>query len=85
MDRIHLQLLGGFQARFSAGPVLTLPLKAQALLAYLAVRPGQNHPRDKLAALLWGDTGDVQARDSLRHTRRSRRSGCPRGSAARAT
>lgn len=48
---------------------MTLPTrKAQALLAYLALRPGQAHARDKLAALLWGDRGDAQARDSLRHT-----------------
>jgi len=42
--------------------------KAQALLAYLAVHPGQRHPRDKLTALLWGGRGEAQARDSLRHT-----------------
>jgi DNA-binding SARP family transcriptional activator len=40
--------------------------KAQALLAYLGVRPGQLHPRDKLATLLWPETGDDQARQSLR-------------------
>jgi predicted ATPase len=68
MDRLRLKLLGGFEVRPSAGPAPTLPIKAQALLAYLAVRPGQSHPRDKLATLLWGDTGDAQARDSLRHT-----------------
>lgn len=67
MARLDLRLLGGFQARLGAGPVLPLPAKAQALLAYLAIRPGHAHPRDKLAALLWGDTGDAQARDSLRH------------------
>ena len=37
------------------------------MLAYLGTRPGQVHPRDKLAALLWGETRDHQARDSLRH------------------
>ena len=37
---------------------LTLPTrKTQALLAYLAVRPGQAHLRDKLAAVLWSGAG----------------------------
>lgn len=40
--------------------------KAQALLAYLALPVGRAHSRDKLAGLLWGETSDVQARQSLR-------------------
>ena len=40
--------------------------KAAALLAYLALQPGQVHARPKLAALLWGDRSEAQARDSLR-------------------
>jgi DNA-binding SARP family transcriptional activator/ABC-type cobalamin/Fe3+-siderophores transport system ATPase subunit len=65
---LRLTLLGGFEARLSTGGVLSLPArKAQALLAYLAARPGYAHRRDKLAALLWGDSGDAQARDGLRH------------------
>ncbi len=68
MAQLSLSLLGGFQARLDRGPLLALPAKAQALLAYLAARPGQVHPRDKLAALLWGGTGQVQARRNLRHT-----------------
>lgn len=68
MARLELRLLGGFQARLGAGPPLTLPAKAQALLAYLALRPGVAHPRDKIATLLWGGTTDEQARNNLRHT-----------------
>lgn len=69
MAHLSLILLGGFQARLPSGGMLTLPKKkAQALLAYLALRPGQAHPRDKLATLLWGDTGEEQARHSLRQT-----------------
>jgi DNA-binding SARP family transcriptional activator len=61
-------LFGGFHARSDPGRDLSLPSrKAQALLAYLALRPGQAHPRDKLAALLWGESTDALARDSLRH------------------
>src|SRR5215831_2261913 len=68
MARLTLSLLGGFQARLDAGPPLILPVKAQALLAYLAIRPEQAHPRDKLAALLWGGTDDEHARGNLRRT-----------------
>jgi len=68
LAKLNLALLGGFQARLDFGPPLLLPAKAQALLAYLAARPGQAHPRDKLAGLLWGGTGNEQARSNLRHT-----------------
>ncbi|HEY7521478.1 MAG TPA: BTAD domain-containing putative transcriptional regulator [Methylomirabilota bacterium] len=67
MTRLELTLLGGFQARLQPGGTLALSSrKAQALLAYLAVPPGQAHPRGKLAALLWGDTREEWARASLR-------------------
>ena len=69
MGLLSFNLLGGFQARLGDGRGLPVPTnKAQALLAYLALPPGRAHPRDKLAALLWGDRGDEQARHSLRQT-----------------
>ncbi len=40
--------------------------KPQALLAYLAANAGRPQPRDQLAALLWGERFDEQARQSLR-------------------
>jgi two-component SAPR family response regulator len=62
-----ITLLGGFLVRRPAGGAISLPTKkAQALLAYLAVPPGQAHPRDKLSSLLWGDMQEPQARASLR-------------------
>ena len=51
MKRLTLAVLGGFQATVGSRPV-TLPRKTQALLAYLALRPGREHTRDKLTALL---------------------------------
>lgn len=66
MVSLSLTLLGGFHVRLGSGPPLVLPAKTQALLAYLAMPPGQPHPREKLATLLWGDTGEEQARQSLR-------------------
>jgi DNA-binding SARP family transcriptional activator len=67
MARLTLTLLGGFQARIGAGSLLTLPTKKiQACLAYLALPPGREHTRDKLAALLWGELSQGRARHSLR-------------------
>lgn len=67
MAKVNLALLGGFRLRTdSAGAVPLSTKKAGALLAYLALHPGQAQARPKLAALLWGDRSDVQARDSLR-------------------
>ena len=49
--------------------MLRLPTrKTRALLAYLAVHPGQSQARDKLATLLWGESGHTQARTSLRQS-----------------
>ena len=68
MPSLGVTFFGGFEARLGSGAAVSLPTKkAQALLAYLGVRPGQSHPRDKLAALLWGEKSDEQARGGLRH------------------
>jgi len=68
MPGLRVTLLGGFEAGLASGATVSLPTKkAQALLAYLGLRAGQSHPRDKLAALLWGEKTDDQARDGLRH------------------
>jgi DNA-binding SARP family transcriptional activator len=64
MSRLSLTLLGGFRAEVDGRPI-ALPKKARALLAYLALSPGP-HSRTRLAALLWGASGDEQARNSLR-------------------
>ncbi len=69
MTQLRLTLLGGFHARLRTGEVMPLPgRKAQALLAFLALPLGRAHPRDKLAALLWGGIREESARASLRQT-----------------
>jgi TolB-like protein len=66
---LHISLLGGFEARLRSGEVLALKgRKTQALVAYLALAPGEQRTRDELVALLWGDRGEQQARSSLRQS-----------------
>ena len=68
MARLTLKLLGGFLLRADDRPRALPARKAQALLAYLAVRAGRAHARETLTGLLWGDVGERQARQSLRQT-----------------
>jgi TolB-like protein/two-component SAPR family response regulator len=66
MASLQLLLLGGFQAR-AEGREADIPgRKERALLAFLAIPPGERRSRDKLAGLLWSDRADSQARDSLK-------------------
>ena len=67
MASLRISLLGGFEARLGTGKAIDLHgRKTQALLAYLALPPGEPRSRDKLVALLWSDRGEQQARGSLR-------------------
>jgi DNA-binding SARP family transcriptional activator/tetratricopeptide (TPR) repeat protein len=66
--RLRLLLLGGFQARRRARPVALPSRKARALLAFLATHPDRAHSRERLAALLWTDSPEAKARNSLRQT-----------------
>jgi DNA-binding SARP family transcriptional activator len=68
MGRLQLTLLGGVDGRLPSGNPLDVPKKAMALLAYLALAPRAAYGREGLAALLWGDTPEPQARQSLRKT-----------------
>ena len=69
MSTLRLELLGDLQIRAATGTLATISAKkAQALLAYLAVKPAQRVSREKIAALLWSSTGPDQARQSLRQT-----------------
>jgi TolB-like protein/DNA-binding SARP family transcriptional activator len=69
MTAFKLQLLGGFKVQNEAGLEIVIPArKGRALLAILAVAPTGTVSREKLAALLWSDRGEDQARSSLRQT-----------------
>ena len=68
-NNLQIKVLGPFEAFFSNGEPLDLPIKkAQALLTYLAVENMRSHPRERLAGLLWGDVSDERARHNLRQT-----------------
>ena len=67
MSGLRLKLLGGFELRPASGEPIPLSARKPALLlAYLALRQGQPLGRDRLAGLFWGDSGEAQARASLR-------------------
>jgi DNA-binding SARP family transcriptional activator len=66
MESLSLRLFGDVKLLRGPAQDIALPRKTQLLLAYLALNNGQRHPRDKLAALLWQDRPEEQARQSLR-------------------
>ena len=78
-EPLQLQLLGLFALRHASRAFHSLPKKAQALLAYLAMQNGRGVPREKLAELLWGHSGGEQARRSLRQCLMSVRAGLEAG------
>jgi len=60
-------LAGPFRIKAPDGGDLTpLGRKARGLLAYLAFKPDDPVPRERLMALLWSERGEDQARASLR-------------------
>ena len=67
MHLIELKLFAGFQLLNQQGETLSgISRKAKALLAWLALNPDKEYPREKLAGILWPDSNEMQARHSLR-------------------
>ena len=67
---MSLRLLGRFDAQVTGSHIRPLHIGAprrQALLAYLALRPGLSAGRDHLASLLWDEEDATQARHNLRN------------------
>jgi TolB-like protein/Tfp pilus assembly protein PilF len=66
-QHLKLEFFNGFRATGDDGKPLSFSSKkALALLAYLAVESDRAQPREKLAGLLWGNTGDERSRHNLR-------------------
>ena len=69
MTQLRIALLGSFRATFGEQqPLHFRSNKDRALLAYLVIEAGQPHGRNTLAALLWPETDDANARSNLRFT-----------------
>lgn len=64
---LRLSLLGLPRLELDGAPLAFKRRKALNLLAYLCLHPAE-HPRERLAALFWGDADDESARLSLRVT-----------------
>jgi DNA-binding SARP family transcriptional activator len=79
---LAISLLGGFRARVGASTIQLPTRKTQALLAYLALYPGEPHDREKIQGLLWPDARARQAQASLRQTLFTLRKSLPGTSAA---
>ncbi len=61
-----LSLLGGFTLEIGSEPVVGLPVRACALIAYLALNQGRPATRERIAELIWPDRAGEQSRSSLR-------------------
>lgn len=64
--RLALKLFGPFQASLDGIEVRISSRRSRAMLAMLALAPGGAIARDRLAATLWPDRSEEQARASLR-------------------
>ena len=62
---LRIYLLGPMRIEKESAPIHLPRRKVESLLAYLLLHPEQ-HNRDQLATLFWGDSTDAQARHSLR-------------------
>jgi predicted ATPase/DNA-binding SARP family transcriptional activator/tetratricopeptide (TPR) repeat protein len=62
---LRIYLLGPMRIEQDAVPIHFPRRKVESLLAFLLLHPEQ-HNRDQLATLFWGDSTDAQARHSLR-------------------
>ncbi len=65
---LEIGLLGRFWIRLN-GQIVELPSRpAQSLFAYLVLRAGTSHRREKLAGLMWPEATEVNARAYLRQS-----------------
>jgi DNA-binding SARP family transcriptional activator len=74
---LEVRLFGAFEARSDGTPVVLASVRAQSLLAYLALHNGVPQRRDRVAYLLWPDSSDQQARTNLRHVLHTLRAAIP--------
>jgi DNA-binding SARP family transcriptional activator len=69
MADLDVRLFAGFEVVQASGRACKFPTrKSRALLAVLSRHPGKRHGREALAALLWPESAEAQARANLRQT-----------------
>ena len=66
-QRLDVRLLGKFEVSRDGKTIALTSRPAQSLFAYLILKAGTAHRREKLAGLLWPDSLEETARDNLRH------------------
>ena len=64
---LEVKLLGKFDVRRDGKIIAITSRPAQSLFAYLVLKAGSSHRREKLAGMLWPDSLEETARDNLRH------------------
>jgi DNA-binding SARP family transcriptional activator len=65
---LHLQFLGAYRLTYGDVPVTTVNTdRLQSLLAYLVLHRGAAQTRRQIAALIWPDSPEAQARSNLRN------------------
>jgi WD40 repeat protein len=67
---LHISLLGSFRLVYGDRPITSINTspQLQALLAYLVLHPDRTHSRKQLAATLYPDLSEADARNRLRQT-----------------
>ncbi len=65
---LKVQLLGKFDVSLNGRSLIISSRPAQSLLAYLILNSGKLYRRERVAGLLWPDSGEKQARHNLRQT-----------------
>src|SRR5215216_216029 len=64
---LEVRMLGTFEVKYKNKAINIASRPAQSLFAYLILKVGTSHRREKLAGLLWPDSLEETARDNLRH------------------
>src|SRR5215216_2234145 len=64
---LEVRMLGTFEVKYKNKAINIASRPAQSLFAYLILKVGTAHRREKLAGLLWPDSLEETARDNLRH------------------
>lgn len=69
MPTLHVHLFGKFRAESNGCELENLDAcKVQELFSYLLLHRNRPHPREALAALLWGDSSSARSKKYLRQT-----------------